>query len=154
MAGRNEWLVIQIEPHDIPRARREMASAAFLYTPLRVRFYRVRNKYRQAEFPLLPGYAFVRVADNPSGWRVVRNARGVIGILTRAGEFDEGLPWACAHDDVRRIRRAEKAGDFDQAKKYFDALAAKAARRRAQRGKKYRLADLQEVMNIKRENAA
>ena len=59
---RNEWLVIRIEPHHLYRARRELAGVAVVYCPLRVRFYRVRQKHMRSEGPLFVSYAFALVS--------------------------------------------------------------------------------------------
>jgi len=151
---RNEWLVIRIEPHHLYRARRELAGVAVVYCPLRVRFYRVRQKHVRSEGPLFVSYAFALVKNDPGDWHKVREAIGVEQILTGAGEPENGRPWVCDPSDVRHIRRLEKAGEFDEAKRYFDMMNAKRARKKAQKAKKYRIEDLKEVINIISETAA
>ena len=74
--------------------------------------------------------------------------------LTGAGEPENGRPWVCDASDVRHIRRLEKAGEFDEAKRYFEAMNANRARKKAQKAKKYRMEDLKEVINIIAETAA
>ena len=149
-----EWIVLRIEPHNLPRARRELRGVAFIYCPMRVRFYRVRQKDYRTEIPLMVSYCFALAPANADAWHSIREAYGVQQILTGAGVPEKGRPWVYTRSEVRRLRTLEKAGEWDEAKKHFDAINRKRLSAKARKGKKFGLEDLPEVMHIMSEAAA
>ncbi len=142
------WHIARIDPAHLYRVRRDLDGLAEVYCPV-VRFARkVRHRVVSSQRPLMLDYVFVGCAPSPEAWRAIRRTRGVVELLTGAGEPANGVPWECPAEVVETIRAHEAAGEYDLARRYFDAQLRDKLRRRELRGRKFRLSDLPQVMDM------
>ena len=107
-----DWFIVRIAPR---AERRVMVHLHELkipaYLPCEVQWRRRRNRKLRVKFPLLPGYAFVKLDLNERGEPIgvfdVCTTNGVTGMV---GEhFPRAVDWA----SLMRLHTAERAGEFD-----------------------------------------
>lgn len=108
----SDWFIVRIAPRAERRVMvrfRELGITCYL--PCEVRWKRRRNRKDRMKFPLLPGYAFVRLAlndrDEPVGVFDVCTTNGVTGMV------GDRYPRAVDRESLMRLHAAERAGAFD-----------------------------------------
>ena len=148
------WYVARIDPAHLYRATRELQGTAEVYCPLLRAVRRVRGKIYAADRPLLLDYVFLSAEASSGAWKTIRSTRGVMEILTGAGEPVNGIPWPCPAEIVETIRAHEAAGEYDLAKRYFEDEMRRRLRKKEMRARKFRLSDLPEVARLLSETAA
>ena len=80
------------------------------YLPLVKKMRRWKDRLKMVEFPLFPGYLFVRVNPTPSGFVRVLRARGVVSLVS--GEL--GAPLAVPDPEMDSLKiMIENGNDVD-----------------------------------------
>ena len=99
------WVVAQLRPNGLERARQHLAQQGFVpFAPWKPETRRRRGRLVPVPRPLFPGYPFVGLEDPESCWRPIANTRGVsrlVRIDTRGPaqvprDFIAGLLACCA----------------------------------------------------------
>lgn len=108
----SDWFIVRIAPRAERRVMVHLHELKIpVYLPCEVRWKRRRNRKDRMKFPLLPGYAFVRLDLNERGEPV-----GVFDVCTTngvTGMVGDHFPRAVDRESLMRLHAAERAGDFD-----------------------------------------
>lgn len=87
---------------------RKKRIETFLPTVLRLRQWKDRKK--EVEFPLFPGYIFVHIPANPEEYLKVLKTRGAVSFVALVS----GVPSAVSYEELQSLRILLESGDqFD-----------------------------------------
>ncbi len=107
----SNWYAIYVKSRHESVAYEELQKKGVeSYLPVVKRMRRWKDRRKMVEFPLFPGYLFVRVNPTPSGFVPVLRARGVVCLVS--GETGTPLPVPEREMDSLRIM-IDNGGDID-----------------------------------------
>ena len=105
------WYAIYVKSKHESVAYRELQKKGVeSYLPVVKKMRRWKDRRKEVEFPLFPGYLFVRVSPTPTGFVRVLRAKGVVSLVS--GEMGTPLPVPEHEMDSLRIM-IENGSDID-----------------------------------------
>jgi transcription elongation factor/antiterminator RfaH len=81
------WYVARVKPRAEMSAFTNLTAQGFaVFSPMMKRTIRHARQFRVRHVPIFPGYLFLNFDVKSASWRSVNGTRGVIALITAAGE--------------------------------------------------------------------
>lgn len=94
------------------------------YYPLTSTLQKRKGRIIEHYEGLFPGYVFVKFSKILDQWRIINSTRGVQRLLSFS---EDGTPSTVPHDEVEKLKRREKQGEFEKLLRVGDRVRLKNA---------------------------